>query len=291
MKAVKWIVYFTIAVMLVGCVSSSDVTGTSEPTPAAEMNLPNPASAYCEDQGYALEIVTTADGSQGGLCIFPDGSQCDEWAYFRGECQPGDSLPSAVVAATPESDLPQPEEPTPSQGDAVSPTEFPTPVPIAPADYQGWWQYTHTEYGFSIQLPPDWAVEEITTADPLMDGHLLMLHPQPKKPQGAQIRMTFRRVGEDVLLWPTGVGQGEFIHQGTLDVAGQPALRLLLVCPTGEITAIWYHGAEEGQPNIARGDMEFGFIYTAGEHCQPGLNLDGKSQHIGEMIVASLAVP
>jgi putative hemolysin len=52
-------------------------------------NLQNPASAYCEDQGYTLEIRTAADGSQSGVCVFPDGSACDEWAYFRGACGPG----------------------------------------------------------------------------------------------------------------------------------------------------------------------------------------------------------
>ena len=103
--------------------------------------------------------------------------------------------------------------------------------------------------------------------------------------------MTFRRVGEEALLWPTGVGQGEFIQQGTLDIAGQPARRMLLVCPTGEVTSIWYHNAEEDQPNIARGDMEFGFIYSAGSHCEPGQSLGGKVQRWGEMIVVSLKVP
>ena len=49
-------------------------------------SMPNPASVYCEQNGYRLEIQTAADGSQFGLCIFPDGSTCDEWAYFRGEC-------------------------------------------------------------------------------------------------------------------------------------------------------------------------------------------------------------
>lgn len=49
-------------------------------------NMPNPASVYCEEQGYRLEIRTAADGSQSGYCIFPDGSECDEWAYLRGEC-------------------------------------------------------------------------------------------------------------------------------------------------------------------------------------------------------------
>jgi hypothetical protein len=26
------------------------------------------------------------DGSQSGICIFLDGSTCDEWIYYRGEC-------------------------------------------------------------------------------------------------------------------------------------------------------------------------------------------------------------
>ena len=50
--------------------------------------MPNPASVYCEENGNKLEIQTAADGSQSGVCVFPDGSTCDEWAYFRGECGP-----------------------------------------------------------------------------------------------------------------------------------------------------------------------------------------------------------
>jgi hypothetical protein len=138
-------------------------------------------------------------------------------------------------------------------------------------------------------LPEDWIVEEITSFDPLMSGHALSLHPKDNSAK-ENIRMTFRRMGEDVRLWPTGVGQGEFIAQGTLDVAGQPAQRVYLVCPTGEVTAIWYHQGE-GEPNITRGGMEFGFIYSAGSHCDPGLSLSGKVQRVGEMIIASLNVP
>jgi hypothetical protein len=50
--------------------------------------MPNPASVYCTQHGNKLEIRTAADGSQSGVCIFADGSTCDEWAYFRGECGP-----------------------------------------------------------------------------------------------------------------------------------------------------------------------------------------------------------
>ena len=170
---------------------------------------------------------------------------------------------------------------------ASAPTAIPTALPIEPADYQGWWTYTHPVYGFSIMLPEDWGVEETTGSDPLMNGHLLNLHPNYGK---ENIRMTFRRAGEDFLLWPTGVGSGEFIPQGTLDIAGAPARRILFVCPNGEITGIWYHDAEENQPNIIRGDLEFGFIYS-NSYCEPGYSLGGKVQRWGEMIIASLKVP
>lgn len=61
---------------------------TSCASPQTQAGLPNPASVYCEQNGNRLEIVTAADGSQNGICVFPDGSICDEWAYYRGECGP-----------------------------------------------------------------------------------------------------------------------------------------------------------------------------------------------------------
>ncbi len=66
---------------------------------APQVGLPNPASVYCKQQGNKLEIRTAADGGQIGICIFPDGSTCDEWAYFRGECglAPQNSPKPAIV--------------------------------------------------------------------------------------------------------------------------------------------------------------------------------------------------
>jgi putative hemolysin len=54
-----------------------------------DTQLPNPAAVFCEEQGGTSEIVTAADGSQSGVCHFSDGSVCDEWAFFRGDCAPG----------------------------------------------------------------------------------------------------------------------------------------------------------------------------------------------------------
>jgi hypothetical protein len=65
--------------------------------------MPNPASVYCEQNGNTLEIRTADDGSQYGICVFPDGSPCDEWAYYRGECGPAaqqSPTPATTIEAT-----------------------------------------------------------------------------------------------------------------------------------------------------------------------------------------------
>lgn len=64
--------------------------------PGSGVALPNPASAYCEEKGYRLELRTAADGSQYGICVFPDGSECEEWAFYRGECDPAGTPTEAV---------------------------------------------------------------------------------------------------------------------------------------------------------------------------------------------------
>jgi putative hemolysin len=64
------------------------VGGCAMPTPEPDAGLPNPASVYCEEQGYTLEMRTDESGTT-GVCIFPDGNECEEWAFFRGECGPG----------------------------------------------------------------------------------------------------------------------------------------------------------------------------------------------------------
>ncbi len=65
-------------------------TNTARPVLATvtpdSANIVNPAAAYCSEQGNRPEIRTAADGSQSGACIFPNGNECDEWAYYRGEC-------------------------------------------------------------------------------------------------------------------------------------------------------------------------------------------------------------
>jgi len=53
-----------------------------------EIKTPNPASVKCIKDGGTLIPENTANG-QTYNCKFADGSQCEEWAYYRGECKPG----------------------------------------------------------------------------------------------------------------------------------------------------------------------------------------------------------
>ena len=84
----KRIITFTIILMALTACTMPQVQAAPD-TAATDMpqaGMPNPASVYCTQTGNKLEIRTAADGSQNGICVFPDGSTCDELAYFRGEC-------------------------------------------------------------------------------------------------------------------------------------------------------------------------------------------------------------
>ena len=49
-------------------------------------SIANPASTYCVQKGYKNVIRTSSDGGQYGVCVFPNGKECEEWKFYRGEC-------------------------------------------------------------------------------------------------------------------------------------------------------------------------------------------------------------
>ncbi len=90
--------WFTLF-MLVGLAFSVSCN-PAKISPTTQANIPNPASVHCEQNGGKLDLQQDASGGAAGACVFPDGSECDEWAYFRGECKPGDSLVKPTLAPT-----------------------------------------------------------------------------------------------------------------------------------------------------------------------------------------------
>lgn len=57
--------------------------------PTNNMNMENPAASFCKKNGGTYKNETAADGSQSGVCVFADGSQCGDFAFLRGECKVG----------------------------------------------------------------------------------------------------------------------------------------------------------------------------------------------------------
>lgn len=71
---------FVAAALLVAC--SGGGGGLGSPSPSSEdergaIGAPPTAPEYCTNLGYTLDAST---------CVFPDGTRCDEWAFYRGSC-------------------------------------------------------------------------------------------------------------------------------------------------------------------------------------------------------------
>ncbi|MCJ7509391.1 MAG: DUF333 domain-containing protein [Dehalococcoidia bacterium] len=47
--------------------------------------MANPAAVYCQELGYEYQVVDAAEG-QHGICVLPDGSECDGWGFLQGKC-------------------------------------------------------------------------------------------------------------------------------------------------------------------------------------------------------------
>jgi len=64
--------------------------GTPEATTTPpNVLIANPASENCVKKGGVVELRTEPAG-QFGVCVFPDGSRCEEWRFFREECKQGE---------------------------------------------------------------------------------------------------------------------------------------------------------------------------------------------------------
>lgn len=86
------IIVVVIAIILVSLISkffahSRVSLPTTKPATenTADTQIANPASVNCVENGGKPSIIDKLEG-QVGMCTLPDGTVCEEWAYFRGEC-------------------------------------------------------------------------------------------------------------------------------------------------------------------------------------------------------------
>ncbi|TCL10023.1 hypothetical protein BXY66_2091 [Shimia isoporae] len=71
-----------LPVAIIACLAAC----TTEDTETT-IGMANPASVFCVEQGGSSKIVEASDGSQSGICVLPDGSEVDEWEYYRDNNQ------------------------------------------------------------------------------------------------------------------------------------------------------------------------------------------------------------
>ena len=79
--------FWLVALLAAGVLT---LAGCGKNQPAVEnpdenAEIANPASVYCEENGWTLQLEEGA-----WLCMFSDGTYCEEWAFMNGECQPGE---------------------------------------------------------------------------------------------------------------------------------------------------------------------------------------------------------
>jgi len=88
----SWVVPVMLAIVLSSGACSRQPDAEAElKSESQSVAMANPAAVFCAEQGGVNEIVKTPSGAV-GLCHFPDGSVCDDWAFHRAQCAPGDSL-------------------------------------------------------------------------------------------------------------------------------------------------------------------------------------------------------
>ena len=74
------------------CKEGEQMASNKVPTEAA---IPNPASKNCLDKGGKLEMREETAGTL-GICKFTDGTECEEWKFYRNECQKGQTTKADI---------------------------------------------------------------------------------------------------------------------------------------------------------------------------------------------------
>jgi putative hemolysin len=74
------------ASMMLACGGAGGAPQGSEDE-RGSVGVPPPAAKYCTDLGYSESFPQSeSDASSDALCVFPDGTSCDEWAFYRAQC-------------------------------------------------------------------------------------------------------------------------------------------------------------------------------------------------------------
>ena len=224
-----------------------------EPDPGQAAGMPNPASVFCEAEGGTVDIRTGDDGGQVGICVFTDGGECDEWAFFRGECVPG-------AAAY-----------------------LPDTAEIQAFEYIDWQSYKNITHGLSLRFPPDWRATEVTDAADTMAGHRVTLS-SPADPLTA-LHIAFKLASEDQQITPTSMGAGNIVDRGSVLFLGEELSRQALVAE-GTMMEIIYGGGGE----ITRGDRVFWIALNYAGNPLTDVGVSPEIERLADLVITSLQI-
>ncbi len=90
-KSSTFLILILLTVLFITGCRSGEVESAPPTPPGRNRNrdqfvgIPNPASFYCQEMGYELELRESAGGTE-GICILPDGKECEEWEFLAGGC-------------------------------------------------------------------------------------------------------------------------------------------------------------------------------------------------------------
>lgn len=219
MRAKLWMLAILMlsAWLASGCAPTGGVAvETPTPTPPVS-GLANPAAVYCEEKGYDYEIRTAEDGSQSGVCITPDGDECDGWAFYRGTCSFGGR---AEVAS----------------GPVVTATRRAPPPPIASNCPKGWQAYVNTDAGFMFCYPAAWTLHEDAGGHEVAGGEAA--RSITLKRDTFRLTMQYKHTAEATVLGPGGLPAGQIEERGRVTFLGQ-ALPLQVLTFEGKDKAVF----------------------------------------------------
>jgi putative hemolysin len=75
MKVMSFFVFGALVVTTAACTAETESPDQHE----AAIGLANPAATHCVELGHSLVDEQ---------CVFSDGTSCEQWAFYRGECGP-----------------------------------------------------------------------------------------------------------------------------------------------------------------------------------------------------------
>jgi hypothetical protein len=144
--------------------------------------------------------------------------------------------------------------------------------------------YTNLEYGFTLQFPSTWTVEEVNDEDFVGPGSRSV-----QLSQGTvKLVIGYRRSGEEVAIGGSGAPGGEFQIRGTTHVVGQDVDRYVIVFE-GKDKVVMY--GQPGPPPLSAGGLEFALrMDDFAQVDYEQIELSQTVQDEADMILSSLAV-